>query len=138
MKEEFPLPDTEWEPTRAANHGIQHHCWMGLNAKEAEDVGFAKEVIAVLPEFLEKPTVLGIGEIGLHKNTRNEVTTLLALIDLAMDRGEQMLFHTPHLEDKYPGTRMILDLLRVDKPMYYDATTETLSTVPNPVGKEPA
>jgi hypothetical protein len=25
-----------------------------------------------------------------------------------------MLFHTPHLEDKYKGTRMILDLLRND------------------------
>ena len=26
-----------------------------------------------------------------------------------------MLFHTPHLEDKYKGTRMILDLLRADR-----------------------
>lgn len=105
---------TEWEPKRAANYGIQHHCWVGINAKEAEDVGFAREVIALLPEFLEKPTVLGVGEIGLHKNTKNEVTTLLALIDLALRRGEQMLFHTPHLEDKYLGTRMILDILRAD------------------------
>jgi len=96
---------TEWEPKRAANHGIQHHCWMGINAKE---------VIAVLPEFLEKPNVLGIGEIGLHKNTPNEVTTLLELIELGMKTDEQLLFHTPHLEDKYKGTRMILDILRAD------------------------
>jgi len=106
---------TEWEPKRAANHGIQHHSWMGINAKEAEDVGFAREVIALLPEFLQRPTVLGIGEIGLHKCTRNEVTTLLELIDLGMKSGEQLLFHTPHLEDKYLGTRMILDLLRADR-----------------------
>ena len=88
---------------------------MGINAKEAENVAFAREVIALLPEFLDRPNVLGIGEIGLHKCTPNEVTTLVELIDLAMRRGEQMLFHTPHLEDKYKGTRMILDLLRADR-----------------------
>jgi len=106
---------TEWEPARAAKYGIEHYCWMGINAKEAEDVAFSREVIAVLPEFLERPNVLGIGEVGLHKNTRNEVTTLLTLIDLALGRGEQMLFHTPHLEDKYKGTRMILDILGADR-----------------------
>ena len=105
---------TEWEPKRAAHYGIRHYAWVGINAKEAEDVGFAREVIALLPEFLDKPEVLGIGEIGLHKCTKNEVTTLQALIDLALSRDEQMLFHTPHLEDKYKGTRMILDMLRAD------------------------
>ncbi|NQU23721.1 MAG: TatD family hydrolase [Candidatus Nealsonbacteria bacterium] len=105
---------TEWEPQRAANHGIRHYCWMGINAKEAENVEFAREVIALLPEFLTRPSVLGIGEIGLHKNTPNEVTTLLELIELGMKTDEQLLFHTPHLEDKYLGTRMILDILRAD------------------------
>ncbi len=105
---------TEWEPKRAAPYGIRHHAWMGLNAKEADDVGFAREVIAVLPEFLDRPTVLGIGEIGLNKNTKGEVESLLMLIDLALSRGEVMLFHTPHLADKYPGTRMILDILRAE------------------------
>ena len=32
---------------------------------------------------------------------------------------------------------LIFGLLRADKPMYYDAATEMLSTVPNPVGKKP-
>ncbi|NLE37442.1 MAG: metal-dependent hydrolase [Pirellulaceae bacterium] len=105
---------TEWEPKRCANFGIRHYTWMGINAKEAEDVGFAREVIAELPAFLDRPTVLGVGEIGLHKCTKNELTTLEGLVDLALSRGEQMLFHTPHLEDKYKGTRMILDLLAGD------------------------
>ena len=68
----------------------------------------------MIPQFLERPNVLGVGEVGLHKCTKNEVTTLLALIDVAMKTGEQLLFHTPHLEDKYKGTRMILDILRAD------------------------
>ena len=105
---------TEWEPKRAAQYGIRHYAWIGMNAKEAENVAFAREVIGVIPEFLERPNVLGIGEIGLNKNTKNEVATLEVLIDLALKTNEQMLFHTPHLADKYQGTRMILDLLRAD------------------------
>ena len=106
---------TQWEPRRTANYGIRHYAWVGINAKEAENVAFAREVIALLPEFLDKPEVLGIGEIGLHKCTKNEVTTLLELIELGLKRDEQLLFHTPHLEDKYKGTRMILDILRADR-----------------------
>jgi predicted metal-dependent TIM-barrel fold hydrolase len=105
---------TEWEPKRCAQYGIRHYCWVGVNAKEAENVSFAREVTGHIPEFLNRPNVLGIGEIGLHKNTKREVATLEALIDLAMQTNEQMLFHTPHLADKYQGTRMILDLLRAD------------------------
>lgn len=106
---------TEWEPKRTANYRIQHYCWLGVNAKEAENVSFSREVIAELPKFLTRPNVLGIGEIGLNKNTRNEVATLELLIDLALQTNEQMLFHTPHLQDKYQGTRMILDMLRADR-----------------------
>jgi predicted metal-dependent TIM-barrel fold hydrolase len=106
---------TEWEPKRAANFGIRHYAWIGMNAKEAENVGFAREVISILPEFLDRPNALGIGEIGLNKCTSNEVVTLEALIALGLEREEQLLFHTPHLEEKYRGTRMILDLLRADR-----------------------
>ena len=106
---------TEWEPKRAAGYGIHHYCWIGLNAKEAENAGFAREVLAMIPEFLGRGNVLGIGEIGLHKCTRNEVLTLLSHIDLGLARNEQLLFHTPHLEDKFKGTRMILDILRADR-----------------------
>jgi predicted metal-dependent TIM-barrel fold hydrolase len=105
---------TEWEPKRTANYGIQYSCWIGLNAKESEDLVFAREVIAMLSEFLKKPNVLGIGEIGLHKCTKNEVATLLQLVDLGLATDQQLMFHTPHLEDKYKGTRMILDLLCAD------------------------
>lgn len=106
---------TEWEPKRAANYGMQHYCFLGVNAKEAEDIALAREVIAEIPQFLQRPNVLGIGEIGLNKCTRNEVTTLESLIDLALQTNELMLFHTPHLEDKYMGTRMILDMLRAER-----------------------
>lgn len=105
---------TDFESRRAANYGIQHFTWLCINAKEAENVELSREVIAMIPEFLEAPGVLGIGEIGLNKNTRNEAIVFLEHLDLAMKTDEQILIHTPHLEDKYQGTRMILDMLRGD------------------------
>lgn len=105
---------TEVEPRRAANYGIAHFTWLCINAKEAENVALAREVIAMIPEFLGRPNVLGIGEIGLNKNTRNEATVFLEHLDLAARHKQLILIHTPHLEDKYQGTRMILDMLKAD------------------------
>lgn len=102
---------TEFEPKRAAQFGIQHFTWLCINAKEAENVELSREVLAMIPEFINKPNVLGIGEIGLNKNTKNEATIFLEHVDLAMEYSQQILIHTPHLEDKYTGTRMILDML---------------------------
>jgi predicted metal-dependent TIM-barrel fold hydrolase len=106
---------TACEPARAAAYGIQHYTWLCINAKEAENVTLSREVLAMIPEFLERPGVLGIGEIGLNKNTRNEAIVFLEHLDLAMKTNEQILIHTPHLEDKYQGTRMILDMLCDDR-----------------------
>ena len=71
-------------------------------------------MLALIPEFLDRPTVLGIGEIGLNKNSRNELKVLEQHVDLAARHGRLILVHTPHLEDKLKGTRLILDVLRAD------------------------
>ena len=105
---------TECEPRRAALFGVRHYSWLCINAKEAENVGLSREVIALIPEFLAKPGVLGIGEIGLNKNTRNELKVLEQHIDLAARHDQLILVHTPHLEDKFKGTRLILDTLLAD------------------------
>ena len=67
---------TRTEPARAALYGINHHCWLCINPKEAEDPGFAREVMAMIPDFLQCDNVLGIGEIGLNKNSKNEMVIL--------------------------------------------------------------
>lgn len=102
---------TEVEPKRAAQYGIQHFTWLCINAKEAENVELSREVLKIIPEFLDCPNVLGIGEIGLNKNTRNEAIIFQEHMELAVEYNQQVLIHTPHLEDKYQGTRMILDML---------------------------
>jgi predicted metal-dependent TIM-barrel fold hydrolase len=102
---------TEFERRRAAQYGIRHFTWLCINAKEAENVHLSREVIAMIPEFLDQPTVLGIGEIGLNKNTPNEAIVFLEHVDLAVQHDQSILIHTPHLEDKFQGTMMILDML---------------------------
>ncbi|MGN6369763.1 MAG: TatD family hydrolase [Phycisphaerae bacterium] len=117
---------TETEPKRAAQFAIQHYSWICLNPKEAEDLGKAREVLAEIPKFLSRPTVLGVGEIGLNKNTPNEAKVFQQHVQLAIDtyratessstscdagKHHLLLIHTPHLEDKLKGTRMILDML---------------------------
>jgi uncharacterized protein len=109
---DYFLQLTEHEPRRAARYGIRHYSWLCLNPKEAEDPAFAREVLALIPEFLDRPNVLGIGEIGLNKNTRNELVILEEHLALAEARGALVLVHTPHLEDKLKGTRLILDAVR--------------------------
>jgi uncharacterized protein len=106
---------TQFERKRAAAYGIAHYSWLCINAKEAENVELSRAVIAMIPGFLESEAVLGIGEIGLNKNTRNESTIFLEHLDLAARLNELVLVHTPHLVDKYQGTRMILDMVK-DEP----------------------
>jgi len=105
---------TDYEPKRAAKFGLAHYCWLCLNPKEAEDVKLAEEVIGIIPEFLDRPSVLGIGEIGLNKNSRNELAVFEKHVDLAARHGQLILIHTPHLEDKLKGTRLIIDALKAD------------------------
>ena len=110
--QDYFLQLTDYEPKRAAKFGVPHFCWLCLNPKESEDVGLAREVLSLIPPLLGRPTVLGIGEIGLNKNSRNELEVLEMHIDLAARHDQLILVHTPHLEDKLKGTRLTLDALR--------------------------
>ena len=106
---------TDYEPKRAAKFGLPHFSWLCINPKESEDVALATDVIGLIPKFLDRPNVLGIGEIGLNKNSRNEMKVLEMHVDLAARNNQLILVHTPHLEDKLKGTRLILDVLRSDR-----------------------
>ena len=102
------------EPRRAAQFGIDHYCWLCINAKEADNVAFSREVIALIPPLLSHPRVLGVGEIGLNKNTKNEITIFEEQVDLAAEHDQLILIHTPHLADKHKGTQIICDVLKND------------------------
>ena len=103
---------TEIEPSRAAQYGIDHYTWLCINPKEAEDLVLAREVIALIPEFINKPSVIGIGEIGLNKNSKNEIEIFEEQVNIAIKYNQPIMIHTPHLEDKLKGTKLIVDVLK--------------------------
>ncbi len=105
---------TRHEPARAARYQLPHFAWLCLNPKESESLTLADEVLSLLPNYLDRPNVLGIGEIGLNRNTRNELKVFERHVDLAARYDQLILVHTPHLEDKLKGTRLILDELAND------------------------
>ncbi|MCC6313344.1 MAG: TatD family hydrolase [Thermomicrobiales bacterium] len=105
---------TDFEPKRAAQYGIDHYTWLCLNPKEGENRELARQVLEIIPEFLDRPNVLGIGEIGLNRVTRNELATFKDHVDLAVANDQLIHIHTPHLEDKYKGTKVIVDTLAAD------------------------
>lgn len=106
---------TEHEPKRAAKFGLPHFSWLCINPKESEDLKLADDVLEIIPKFLDRSNVLGIGEIGLNKNSRNEMKVLEKHINLAAEHNQLILVHTPHLEDKFKGTRLIVDAIKNDR-----------------------
>ena len=103
---------TEFEPTRAAQYGIEHFCWLAVNPKEAENPELSREVLRRMPEFFDRPNVLGVGEIGFHKTTENEEDIFSEQVEMAMRHDQLILIHTPHLADKLRGTRRTLEILK--------------------------
>jgi hypothetical protein len=103
---------SEFEPTRAAQYGIRHFCWVAVNPKEAENPQLSLDVLREMPGFFRQPTVLGVGEIGFHKTTRNEEEIFSAQVEMAMAHDQLILIHTPHLQDKVRGTKRTLEVLR--------------------------
>ncbi|MEU4039088.1 TatD family hydrolase [Streptomyces collinus] len=99
-----------WEPYRAAQYGITHHCALALNPKEANDPRCVP-VIDELPHYLVKDHVVAVGEIGYDSLTPAEDTAFAAQLQLAHDHGLPALVHTPH-RDKLNGLRRTVDIVR--------------------------
>jgi uncharacterized protein len=95
-----------WEPFRAAQFGIRHHCTIALNPKEANDPRCV-EVLEVLPRYLEKDGVVAVGEVGYDSMTAAEDEALAQQLALARAHDLPVLVHTPH-RDKVAGTRRTL------------------------------
>ena len=99
-----------WEPYRASQFGIRHHCTIALNPKEANDPR-CRGVLDVLPRYLEKDGVVAVGEIGYDSMTPDEDTAFAAQLGLAVEHQLPALVHTPH-RDKLRGVERSLDVVR--------------------------
>ncbi|GAA1597876.1 TatD family hydrolase [Kribbella sancticallisti] len=99
-----------WEPFRASQYGIRHHCTIALNPKEANDPR-CREVLGVLPRYLAKDGVVAVGEVGYDSMTAEEDEVFAEQLQLARRFELPVLVHTPH-RDKAAGTTRTLDVVR--------------------------
>jgi predicted metal-dependent TIM-barrel fold hydrolase len=100
-----------WERHRAGGFGIHHVCTIGLNPREANDDRVNDDVMAVLPRYLEKNGVVGVGEIGLDDQTEKEDKYFAAQVELAKAHDLPILVHTPH-RDKVKGFERSIDIVK--------------------------
>ncbi|MEV4994488.1 TatD family hydrolase [Streptomyces niveus] len=99
-----------WEPFRAAQYGIAHHCTLALNPKEANDPR-CTPVLEELPRYLVKDGVVAVGEIGYDSMTPAEDVALATQLQLAAEYALPAMVHTPH-RDKLTGLRRTIDVVR--------------------------
>jgi len=92
-----------FERFRASQFGIKHYCTIGLNSKEANNEALADEVMDLLPLFVLKEGVVGVGEIGYDDQTPAEDKFYRLQLDLAKEVNLPVQIHTPH-RDKKKGT----------------------------------
>lgn len=94
-----------WERFRSSQFGIKHYCTIGLNSREANNEPLAEQVMEILPLFLYKEGVVGVGEIGFDDQTAAEEKFYRLQLELAKEANLPIQVHTPH-RDKKKGTEL--------------------------------
>lgn len=94
-----------WERFRSSQFGIKHYCTIGLNSREANNEALAEEVMEILPLFIYKEGVVGVGEIGFDDQTAAEEKYYRLQLELAKEANLPVQVHTPH-RDKKKGTEL--------------------------------
>lgn len=100
-----------FEHARAARYGIKQFVTLAMNPRESNDVELARKVVAELPRYLDRETVVAVGEIGFDRITPAEEEFMVRQIGLAREFGLPLLVHSPHV-NKAAGIRKILDILK--------------------------
>jgi hypothetical protein len=98
-----------WERFRASQFGISHYCAIGLNSKEANDEGLARDVLELLPLYALKEGVVAVGEIGYDEITDAEERAYQAQLEFALEHDMVVMVHSPH-RDKKNGILRSLDV----------------------------
>ncbi len=112
--EDYFLSLVGWEKFRAQQFGIHHVCTLAMNPKEANQKKLAEGVLELLPKYLQKDSVVGVGEIGLDDQTTAEEQVMSRQIELAIEFKLPILIHTPH-RDKKRGTQRCIDIVKESK-----------------------
>lgn len=97
------------EPRRAGKYGISHFAMVGLNPKEAGSP-IARDVLKAMEPFLDRPAVIGIGEIGLDLMTPEEEDAFRRQLRMAEERRLPVIVHSPQ-QNKRKGIERIISIM---------------------------
>lgn len=100
---------TGWERFKSSQFGIKHYCTIGINSKEANNEELAEQVLSILPLYLRKEGVVGVGEIGFEDQTKAEEKYFRLQLEMAKTNKLPIQIHTPH-RDKKRSTERSMDI----------------------------
>lgn len=98
-----------WERFRSSQFGIRHYCTVGLNSSDANNEKLAEHVMSVLPLYLRKEGVVGVGDIGFEDQTKAEEKYFRLQLELAKKNKMPVQIRTPH-RDKKIATQRSMDI----------------------------
>ena len=99
-----------FERTRAAEFGINHYCAISINPKEANNKEFADKSFLLLEEYLQRDSVVALGEIGFDLISKQEEDIFKKQLLLADELKIPIIIHTPHI-NKLEGTKRTFKII---------------------------
>jgi len=103
-----------FEKKRAAEFGIEHYCAIAINPKEANNKEFAENSLQILGDYLQRESVVALGEIGFDLISKQEEEIFRKQLLLADDLEIPIIVHTPHI-NKFEGTKKTLEIIKETK-----------------------
>lgn len=100
-----------FERSRAANYLIDHYCAIALNPRESNNVALRDEVLAEMPKWLCRPSVVAVGEIGFDEITDAEEVSIRRQFEMAREADLPVIVHTPHVQ-KLKGMLRTIEVLQ--------------------------
>jgi len=100
-----------FERKRALEFGIDHYCAISVNPKEANNEKLSEESLAVMKNYLERESVVAVGEIGFDMITKQEEDSFKKQLLLADQLEIPVIIHTPHL-NKLEGTKKTFEIIK--------------------------
>ncbi|MBI4600359.1 MAG: TatD family hydrolase [Planctomycetes bacterium] len=101
---------TTFERQRAANYLIDHYSAVAVNPRESNDVPLRDEVLREMPRWLDRASVVAVGEIGFDDITEAEAESIRRQLEISRDARLPVIVHTPHVE-KLKGTLKTIEII---------------------------
>jgi uncharacterized protein len=99
-----------FERKRAAEFGIDHYCAISINPKEANNKKFADESLLVIENYLQRESVIALGEIGFDEISQQEEEIFIKQLLIGDKLQIPIIIHTPHI-NKLEGTKKTFEII---------------------------